>query len=342
MTRLEAPTAPSIPAAAPVRATAPARPSARVFLELTKPGITRMVAITVGVGFGLGWIVSRDARPGAPPADPATDALRCFFTLLGASLASAGAGALNEWWERDLDARMRRTAGRPIPSGRLSARQALLTGALCAAAGVGLLFVLVNAAAAALAAATIASYILVYTPLKPRTTLSTLVGSVPGALPPLIGWAGGWSAAAGSTGAAWNSGFDSLLHAGGWSLFFLLAVWQVPHFLAIAWMHREDYARAGHRVLPVVDPSGVRTAWTCLLWTLLLIPVSLFPIAAMRAQLGALSAGVAFAFGLVFLAAAAALARSRSRAAARRLFFASILYLPLVMAALVADAALVP
>ncbi len=316
-----------------VVAAPPRRGALGSLVELTKPGITRLVTVTSAVGFAMAWMVSRGGAGGAGLTGWALTWL-ALATVVGTALSSAGAGALNEWWERERDARMRRTRGRPIPDGRLTPSQGLAAGLLLSALGVGLLLALVNWAAAAVSLATILSYIVVYTPLKPVTPLATLVGAIPGALPPLIGWAGGWHAGGGQE--AWH-GLD---HAGGWSIVMLMVVWQIPHFLAIAWMYREDYALGGHRVLPVVDESGVRTAWTALLWALTLLPVSLFPVAAMRDRLGWVYVVLALALGSLMLAAAARLASTRSSADARRLFFASIVYLPLVLAAMVADAAL--
>ncbi len=293
-------------------------------LELTKPRLTRLVVITTGVGFAIaamgrswGWIEL---------------IMSAFLCLLGAWLSAGGANALNMWWERTSDARMRRTAGRPIPDGRMSPELALAAGLAMSSLGVGILAVLVNPAAAAVSLATILLYILVYTPMKQLTPLSTIAGALPGALPPLIGWAG----AAPDNASAWQS----LAQAGGWSLFMIIFVWQIPHFLAIAWMHRDDYERGGHRVLPVVDPTGHRTSSVTLIWTLTLIPVSIAPVIAMPAPITVswvygLVAGLG---GLVMLSAAVKFIRLRSDASARSLFLTSIMYLPLLLLAMVVDA----
>lgn len=294
-------------------------------VELTKPRITKLVTITAGVGFAMALFA------GAGPSGGLAAWELVLFGLAvaaGTALSSSGAGALNEWWERERDALMRRTSVRPIPAGRMSARSALLVGALASTAGVLILWAGANWMAAAVSLLTILTYVLLYTPLKPHTPLATLVGAVPGALPPLIGWT------AVSGGAA-----HGLLEMGGWSLFCLMVVWQIPHFLAIAWMHREDYARGGFRVLPVVDPSGHRTAWTVVVWSVAMLPVSLAPISAMNGALGWGYAVVAIGLGLFMLHAAIRLARTRSDAHARRLFFASIIYLPVLLLAMVADAA---
>ena len=214
---------------------------------------------------------------------------------------------------------MERTRGRPLPSGRLSPDSALAFGVLCSTAGLLALALGVNLLAAALAAATLVSYLFIYTPLKPRTALCTLVGAVPGALPPLIGWA----AARGELGLA------------AWPLFFILFLWQLPHFLAIAWTWREDYARAGFRMLPVLDPEGGSTGRQIVLYCLALIPVSLLPAA--MGSFGWLYFLTALAGGLGFLACGLATARTRSAPSARRLFFASILYLPLLLTTMTLD-----
>lgn len=334
MTQLDHAVATAPNPAGGARASAAARRgTAGSLLELTKPGITRMVTVTSAVGFAMAWMTSRGVG-GSPGLSGWGLLWLALATVVGTALSSAGAGALNEWWERERDSRMRRTRTRPIPDGRLTAGQGLAAGLLLSALGVGLLLALVNWAAAAVSLATILSYIVVYTPLKPVTPLATLVGAIPGALPPLIGWTAAWGA--GGAPDAWHG----LGQAGGWSVVLLMVVWQIPHFLAIAWMYREDYALGGHRVLPVVDESGVRTAWTALLWSLTLLPVSLFPVVAMPGSLGWVYVGLALALGALMLGAAARLARTRSNGDARRLFFASIVYLPLTLAAMVADAAL--
>lgn len=299
----------------------------RDLFELTKPGITRMVTITAAVGFAMGAMSAA-----AIGLRVETLLLTAIAAIAGAALSSAGASALNEWAERRRDGLMSRTASRPIPSGRLSPGAGLVTGLTLAIVGVAVLAAFVNTAAAAVSAITILAYLLLYTPLKPVTPLATLIGAVPGALPPLIGWAAAFGADSGAS--------RGLLHPGGWSIFLLMFVWQIPHFLAIAWWRRDDYARGGHRVLTVVDPTGARASWTVLVWSVALIPVSLSPAQAMPGLLGWPYVIVATALGLLFLAAAVGLAVRRTQADARRVFFASIAYLPLVLAAMVADGAL--
>lgn len=300
--------------------------------ELTKPRITRLVTITAAVGFAMGAMTL-----GRISTDLVWIAA---ITMLGTALCSAGASALNGWIEHERDGRMRRTADRPIPAGRVEPRFGLFIGLALCAIGVAVLGTLVNWASAAVAAATIFSYVWIYTPLKPFTTLATVIGAVPGALPPLIGWTAAFGSVARSADGPlpWH-GLD---HPGGWAIFALMFVWQIPHFLAIAWRHREDYARGGHRVLPVIDPSGVRTVHATLVWTAAMIPASLAAIWAMPQLLSWPYAAVALLLGLWFFRAAWRFARSRADADAKRLFIVSVIYLPLVMGAMVADAALIP
>ena len=292
----------------------------RDMLELTKPGIVRMVMMSAGVGFAL----SAMYRPAWSPAGAVLSGLAC---LLGVGLSAAGANTLNQVLEVERDARMKRTADRPLPSGRVPVLRGGLFGAFLCFMGLSLLGIVNGAPAAAVCFATIASYLLVYTPMKPFTPLATVVGAVPGALPPLIGWA-----------AASATSHGGLLDAGGWALFALMFVWQVPHFLAIAWKYRADYGRGGYKVLPVVDPSGIRTARACVLWSLALIPISLATVPALGGLLGAGYAGVATLGGLGMVWASVRLARSRSDGAALALFLVSIAYLPLVLVAAVVDA----
>lgn len=274
-------------------------------VELVKARLTMLVLVTTAVGFYLG-------------ADEPVAAVRLFHVVFGTALAAAGAAALNQWWERQLDALMHRTRMRPIPAGRMLPRDALLLGGVLSVAGIVYLMLTCNGLSALLAAATIAVYILAYTPLKRLSTVNTLVGAIPGALPPLIGWA----AARGS------------LETPAWSLFAILFCWQMPHFFAIAWMYREDYARAGFRMLSGSDVDGARSGRQSVVFTLLLIVASTLP-----ALLGLSSRAflpVEIMAGLVFLALAFWFYRKRRVVDARRLFFASIIYLPILLALLVA------
>ena len=268
------------------------------YLTLTKPEITFNVVMTALVGFLA--------------ASRGTVHVRLLLdTLLGTALVAAAASALNQWVERDLDAVMHRTVRRPLPAGRLTPAESLVFAAVLGAAGTVCLALLATPLASALAAATALSYLLVYTPLKRLTSLSTVVGAVPGAIPPMIGWA----AARGH------------LDAGAWVLFLILFFWQMPHFLALAALYRHDYARAGFRVLPVVDPDGASTARQSVLYTLALLLVSLMPpflgMAGPLYFFGALALGLGFTFYGVRLAFA-----PREHAHASRLFRASLLYLP--------------
>jgi heme o synthase len=276
------------------------------FLALTKPRLNLLVLFTTLGGLYLG------APEGVAPA-------LLLHTLAGTALVAGGAAALNQVWERDTDGLMRRTRLRPVPDGRLQASESTGFGVLLAAAGLMQLSTGVNIASALVAAATLASYVLLYTPLKRRTWLSTLIGAIPGALPPLIGWA------------AATGGID----VAGLTLFAIVFFWQIPHFLAIAWLYREDYARAGLPLLPVVEPDGRSTGRHALLYAAALVPVSVAPAAVGLA--GTPYVIVALALGMCLAALSLQFARDRSTMAARRLFFASIVYLPLLWAVLVAD-----
>lgn len=302
--------------------------SAMAFWELAKPGITRLVCITAAIGFVLGLF--GQAWTGW------TLAVSAAGCMVGTALSAAGANALNMWWERDRDAQMHRTARRPIPSGAIAPTHALGAGLGFSLLGVGVLAAACGPAPAAVSAFTILSYVLLYTPLKPVTAWATLVGAVPGALPPVIGWTA--ALALGAPGGAWSSGaWGALADARGWSLFALMFVWQIPHFLAIAWMHREDYERGGYRVLSLSDPTGARTAWTTLLTALLLVPVTLTPAWLMPERLGAAYIAVAAVAGAVSVVQCMRLVRERTRSRARAVFIGSIIHLPLLLVAIVVE-----
>jgi len=277
-------------------------------LALTKPRVVLMVLITTVVGYYVGLA-------GAP------DYGRLAALLLGTALAAGGTLALNQYWERDVDARMARTRTRPLPEGRLAPLEALLFGAGLTAAGLAVLVLGAGRLAAATVAATFVLYVFAYTPLKLRTPFCTMVGAVPGALPPVAGWA-----------AARDD-----LGLGAWVLFGILFLWQLPHTLAIAQLYREDYARAGVRLLPVIDAQGRATERQILSGTLALLAVSLLP------TLIGLAGGIYFTgalvlgAGFVVLGAQQALAPSLSRA--RRVLLASLLYLPVLLALLAFDKA---
>ena len=239
--------------------------------------------------------------------------------MLGIALLASGIGTLNQFIERELDGLMRRTADRPLPSGRLLPFEALWFGVLLTATAELYLALFVNALTAVVGLTVIAGYLFLYTPLKTRTTLSTVVGAFPGAVPPLIGW----TAARGQIDVA------------AWVLFAILFLWQFPHFLAIAWMYREDYGRAGIRMLPVVEPDGRVTGQQIIAYTLMLIPVSLLP--TVLGISGRLYLVAALALGLLFLATSVRAALSKSNQHARQLLLASVLYLPLLFGVMVLD-----
>lgn len=275
----------------------------RAFVEMTKPRLNLMVLVTVATGFFLG------ARGASNPST-------LVLTLAGAALVAGGASVLNQFFERTRDARMRRTAGRPLPTGRVSAVEAAAFGSSIAALGLAVLSAAANLTAAAVALATLILYVFVYTPMKPRTTLNTAVGAIPGALPPVIGWA----AATGRLGAE------------AWALFLIVFLWQFPHFLAIAWIYREDYARAGFRMLPSVDPTGALTGRQAAFYALALVPAGLLPTVVGLA--GVYYFAGALVLGLFYLAFSVLFWSEVSDLTARRLLRASFLYLPLILALL--------
>jgi heme o synthase len=279
---------------------------AAVLSELFKLRLTTLVLLTTLVGFYIGWRTTMAYG-------------LLFSTMLGTLLVAMGAAALNQFLEREFDAKMRRTEDRPIPSGRLMPEAALIIGGVCAGAGLIYLNFAVNPLTALLGAVTLASYLFVYTPLKRVTTLNTIIGAIPGALPPLMGW----TAARGQ------------ITIEGWSLFAILFFWQLPHFLAIAWMYRDDYERAGFVMLPVVDPQGERIGRQALSHTLGLLPVSLFPF--LFGLVGRIYLAGALVLGMVFVWYAFKFMRQTGLAQARKLFYASILYLPLLLILMVMD-----
>jgi heme o synthase len=274
------------------------------YVELTKPRITSLIVLTAAAGYAM-------ASSGA------TDYLRLVSAMVGIALLSSGIATLNQYIERDLDCLMRRTANRPLPTGKLAPWEALYFGIGLTALAEAYLLVLVNPLSAILGLFVIAGYLFGYTPLKTRTSLSTLVGAFPGAVPPLIGW----TAARG----------EISLEA--WVLFAILFLWQFPHFLAIAWMYREDYSRAGILMLPVVEPEGRVTAQQIVVYTLMLLPVSLLP--TLLGISGKVYLVGALVIGLVFLGSSMHAALTRSRQAARRLLLASVLYLPILFSLMV-------
>jgi heme o synthase len=274
------------------------------FVELTKPRITFLIVLTSAAGFCLG-------------SKGSFDYLALFNSLFGIALLSSGIAALNQYMERGLDARMRRTLARPLPAGKLSAANALAFGLALTLFAEVYLAVFVNLLTAAFGVTVIVGYLLCYTPLKTRSTLSTVVGAFPGAMPPLMGW----TAATGYAGAE------------AWALFAILFAWQFPHFLAIAWMYREDYARAGILMLPVVEPECRMTARQIVIWSLLLVPVSLIP--TLLGTTGLVYFYGAFVLGVLFLWTSVHAALAHTRQGARRLLLASVLYLPVLFGLMV-------
>lgn len=281
------------------------RDRAAAFVELTKPRITFLIVLTSAAGFALG--------------SAKVNYVAMLSAMLGIGLLSSGIATLNQYMERDLDGLMRRTADRPLPTGKLFPWEALVFGIGLTVAAEVYLAVLVNPLSALLGLTVIAGYLFGYTPLKTRTSLSTLVGAFPGAVPPLVGW----TAARGE------------LSLEAWVLFAILFLWQFPHFLAIAWMYREDYARAGILMLPVVEPDGRVTGQQIVIYTLMLLPVSLLPtVLGMSGQIYFVGAII---LGGLFLYSSFKAAFSQSRQAARRLLLASVIYLPLLFILMVID-----
>lgn len=277
-----------------------------VLCELVKARLTVLVLLTTLVGFHAG-------------TQGSLDWWLLIHALLGTALLACGASALNQLAEREHDAKMRRTESRPLPSGRMTPETVLIFGGVCSVAGLVYLALVVNLLTALLGAATLISYVFVYTPLKRVTWLNTAIGAIPGALPPLMGWT-----------AARND-----LSLQGWALFAILFFWQIPHFLAIAWLYREEYEKAGFVMLPSVDPDGARTGRQAISHTLGLLTVSLVPF--LFRMTGPVYVLGALVLGTVFLATAILFSRQLTRARARQLFFASILYLPLLLGLMAFD-----
>jgi len=302
----------ALPATHPVTdgggaALAPAAKSRAVdFYELTKPRMNFLVVTTTAVGYyaavhgDTGW-------------------LRLLHTLLGTVLCAASAAVLNQWWEREYDVLMPRTRNRPLPAGRLQPGEALWFGAVLGVAGVAYLLLFVNALTAGLGLFTMLSYVLVYTPMKRHSTLNTIVGAVPGAIPPVMGW----------------TAVTGELSAGAVALFAILFLWQMPHFLAIAILYRRDYAAGGFQMLPVVDEELHTTGRMIVLYGMVLVPVSMLP--SLVGVAGAAYAVTAVLLSLAYLSFGVSCAVTKTRADARKLFFASIIYLPLLLAAVMLD-----
>ena len=274
------------------------------FAELFKARLTLLVLLITAAGFYLG-------------AESPINYAALFHVVFGTAAAAAGAAALNQWWERKLDALMRRTRTRPVPAGRMRPVEALTLGAALSVLGISYLAAACNALSAALAALTIVIYIFGYTPLKRASTANTIVGAIPGAIPPMIGWV----AARGA------------IEAGAWSLFAILLLWQLPHFFAIAWMYREDYERAGFRMISSDDRSGERSASQSVFFCILLLVIAGLP-----AFLGIVSfvyLAIELVLGGLFIAVAMRFLKTPTAGSARLLFVTSIVYLPLLLGALV-------
>ncbi len=277
-----------------------------VFADLVKARLTTLVLLTTLVGFYLGW---RGAMNFA----------LMFNALAATALVAAGASALNQLLEREFDAKMHRTQDRPLPSGRLQPATVAIFGGACSVAGIVYLALAVNLLTSVIGAVTLVSYLFIYTPLKRVTWLNTAIGAVPGAMPPLMGW----TAARGE------------LSGEGWALFAILFFWQLPHFFAIAWIYRDEYARAGFKMLPGIDPDGSRTAQQSVSNTLALLAVSLCPFVFKMAGTTYLAGAVVLSAG--FLWCAIQFSRELTLARAKQLFFASIIYLPLLLVLMVWD-----
>lgn len=276
------------------------------YIALTKPRVTWLILMSTAIGYwfgtstGVHWFV-------------------LLHAIMGTGLLASGTFTLNQWYEREADSRMNRTKQRPLPTGRISPRAAILFGLLLSVLGFIELYLGANALTAWLGLFTEASYLLLYTPLKQRSWHSTTVGAVPGAMPPLIGFA------AAANALTWEA----------WALYAILFLWQFPHFYAIAWMYREDYERAGIRMLPVVEPDGASTARQILIASLVLIPVSLLP--AYLSMAGVWYSIGAVAMGLFFLRAGYRVARDRTLLRARGVLMASVVYLPVLYGLMLID-----
>jgi len=293
-------------------------PSGRAFrdyVELTKPRITWLILMSTAIGYFFGLPRAAGWREFAGNIN----LFSLFHTIVGTGLIASGTAALNQWFEREADRHMRRTARRPLPAGRMSAPSALIFGIVLAVLGFLELWLGVNLLSGLLGALTLASYLFLYTPLKQRTWWSTTIGAIPGAMPPVIGYA----AAAG------------VLSHEAWVLGAILFLWQFPHFYSIAWMYKDDYARAGIRMLPVVEPDGRSTARQIVVYGMALIPVSLTP--ALMGMSGAIYGVGALLLGLWFLYSGVRVALDRNIVRARHVLLASVVYLPLIYGLMLVD-----
>jgi heme o synthase len=284
----------------------PARTRTADFVALAKPRLNLLVVGSALAGYAMG-------------GGDTAQVFRLICTALGTALVAGGASAYNQILERDADALMKRTRLRPLPDGRLQIGEALIFATALSALGLATLLAGVNGLCALVAFATLFSYVVIYTPLKRTTSFSTVIGAIPGALPPVIGWAAA----------------RQELSQGAWVLFGIVFLWQLPHFLSIAWMYREDYARAGFPMLPVLEPDGRSTGRQTIIYSAALVPLSLAP--TLIGLTGRAYFIGAFALAAIFLALAVKFASTRSGADARRLFFGSIIYLPLLWILMIAN-----
>jgi protoheme IX farnesyltransferase len=276
------------------------------YVALTKPRLNFLVVATSAASYYLG-------------ATAPIDIVGMLFASAGTALVAGGAAVLNQVFERDTDALMRRTRRRPLPDGRVGMDEARKFGLLLSASGLVLLATRANLLAAALALGTLIIYLVVYTPMKRRTSLATLIGAVPGALPALIGW----------------TASHGLVAAGGAALFAIVFLWQIPHFMAISWLYRDDYGMAGFPMLAVIDPAGRLAGRQAVLYAAVLVPVTLVPSAILLS--GAVYGVTAALLGIALFGLAMQFASARTDEAARRLFYGSILYLPMLWIAMIAD-----
>jgi heme o synthase len=283
------------------------------YIALTKPRITWLILMSAGVGYFFGL------APHSFHWDAWASWLPLLHTIVGTALIASGTAALNQWYERDSDRLMRRTATRPLPAGRLHAGPALTFGIVLAAAGFAELALAVNLLSALLGLFTLASYLFLYTPLKARSSIATVIGALPGAMPPMIGFAAA----------------NGHLTPQAWALFAILFLWQFPHFLAIAWMYREDYARAGILMLPVVQPDGDSTARQMVIYASTLVPVSLFPV--LLGMTGRVYFVGALLLGGWFLYSSARVAFDHTVRRARQVLLVSVIYLPLIYCLMIFD-----
>jgi len=278
----------------------------RDYVALAKPRLNLLVVASTLAGYAMGY-------------GEALGFVRVLGLLLGTGCVAGGASAFNQVMERDLDALMRRTRTRPLPDQRLQPIEGVLFGSALTLAGLLLIVASSNLLAAGVALATLLIYVAIYTPLKRKSSFGTVIGAIPGALPPIIGWAA----------------VEGTLSAPAWTLFGIMFLWQLPHFLAIAWMYREDYARAGYPMLAVIEPDGLSTGRQSVIYAAALVPLSLAP--TLMHMAGVIYFGGAFVLGLAFLWLVWRFARTRSVRDARQVFFGSIAYLPLLWILMIAD-----